>query len=137
MLGDGKTEKKVTFDLTPFRPVMSFSYSCQGTFNTDCLKYLLEDDEKFGFIVVDGNGALYATLQGNVRHIQQKFSVELPKKHGRGGQSANRFARIREEKRGHYVTKVAEFAAANFITNDRPNVKGIIFAGSADFKSVV
>ena len=28
-------------------------------------------------------------------------------------------------------------AAANFITNDKPNVKGIIMAGSADFKSVV
>ena len=97
----------------------------------------MEDDEKFGFIIVDGNGALFATLQGNVRHIQQKMSVELPKKHGRGGQSANRFARIREEKRGHYVTKVAEMAAANFIQNDKPTVKGIVMAGSADFKTVI
>ena len=65
------------------------------------------------------------------------MSVELPKKHGRGGQSANRFARIRQEKRGHYVTRVAELACANFITNDRPNVKGIVMAGSADFKTVI
>lgn len=101
------------------------------------MKYLLEDDEKFGFLIVDGSGALFATLQGNVRTILQKISVELPKKHGRGGQSANRFARIREEKRGHYVTKVAEMAAQNFLTNDRPNVKGIIMAGSADFKTVI
>lgn len=98
---------------------------------------MLEDDEKFGFIIVDGAGALFATLQGNVRTIQQKISVELPKKHGRGGQSANRFARIREEKRGAYVKKVAELAAKNFITNDVPNVKGIIMAGSADFKTVI
>lgn len=61
----------------------------------------------------------------------------MPKKHGRGGQSANRFARIREEKRGNYVTKVAELAVQNFITNDRPNVKGIVMAGSADFKTVI
>jgi len=108
---DGHTEKKITYDLQPFRPAQAFSYSCQNTFNTDCMKYLLEDDEKFGFIIVDGSGALFATLQGNVRTVQQKISVELPKKHGRGGQSANRFARIREEKRGHYVTKVAELAA--------------------------
>ena len=98
---------------------------------------MLEDDEKFGFIIVDGGGALFATLQGNVRNILQKITVELPKKHGRGGQSANRFARLREEKRHHYVTKVAELAAQNFITNDRPNVKGIIMAGSADFKTVI
>lgn len=117
--------------------MQTFNYYCQNSFVSSCLHYLLEDDEKFGFIIVDGAGALFATLQGNVRTIQQKISVELPKKHGRGGQSANRFARIREEKRGAYVKKVAELAAKNFITNDVPNVKGIIMAGSADFKTVI
>ena len=34
-----------------------------------------------------------------------KFTVELPKKHGRGGQSALRFARLRMEKRHNYVRK--------------------------------
>ena len=57
--------------------------------------------------------------------------------HGRGGQSANRFARLREEKRHNYVRKVAELATLNFITDNRPNVKGIIMAGSADFKTVI
>jgi eRF1 domain 2 len=37
-----------------------------------------------------------------------KFSVELPKKHGRGGQSALRFARLRMEKRHNYVRKVGD-----------------------------
>ena len=112
-------------------------YKCENKFHAECLNYLLEDDEKFGFIIVDGGGALFATLQGNVRNILQKITVELPKKHGRGGQSANRFARLREEKRHNYVTKVAELAVQNFITNDRPNVKGIVMAGSADFKTVI
>jgi peptide chain release factor subunit 1 len=137
LMDDNKTEKKQTYDIEPFKAVQAFKYDCQSKFNTDVLNYLLEDDEKFGFIIVDGNGALFATLQGNERAILQKISVELPKKHGRGGQSANRFARIREEKRGHYVTRVAELAAQNFITNSMPNVKGIIMAGSADFKTVI
>ena len=64
-----------------------------------------------------------------------KFSVDLPKKHGRGGQSALRFARLREEKRHNYVRKVAELAVQNFITSDKVNVAGIILAGSADFKN--
>ena len=59
---DGRTEKKVNYDLTPFRPVQSQLYSCENKFNTECLRYLLEDDEKFGFIIVDGGGALFATL---------------------------------------------------------------------------
>jgi peptide chain release factor subunit 1 len=85
LMDDNKTEKKITLDIEPFRPAQAFMYKCENRFHTDCLKYLLEDDEKFGFIIVDGGGALFATLQGNVRHILQKIVVELPKKHGRGG----------------------------------------------------
>ncbi len=55
---------------------------------------------------MDGNGTLYGTLQGNTRTILHKFSVDLPKKHGRGGQSAVRFARLRMEARHNYVRKV-------------------------------
>jgi peptide chain release factor subunit 1 len=91
----------------------------------------LEDDDVFGFIVMDGNGCLYATLQGNTRTVLHKFTVDLPKKHGRGGQSAVYFAHIREEKRNNYVRKVCELATQHFITNDVPNIKGLILAGSA------
>ena len=84
---------------------------------------------------MDGNGALFGTLSGNTRDVVQKFSVDLPKKHGRGGQSALRFARLREEKRHNYVRKVAELAVQNYVTADKVNVAGIILAGSADFKN--
>lgn len=63
------------------------------------------------------------------------MQVQLPKKHGRGGQSAVRFARLREEKRHNYVRKVAEMATQHFIYDDRPNVKGIVLAGSANLKN--
>ena len=46
-----------------------------------------------------------------------------------------RFARLRLEKRHNYVRKVAETAVQMFITNDRPNVSGLVMAGSADFKT--
>jgi peptide subunit release factor 1 (eRF1) len=39
------------------------------------------------------------------------------------------------EKRHNYVRKVAEVATTLFITNDKPNIAGIILAGSADFKT--
>lgn len=35
------------------------------------------------------------------------------------------------------MKKVAQLATQNFITNDVPNVKGIVMAGSADFKTVI
>jgi len=31
---------------------------------------------------MDGNGALFGTLQGNTREVLHKFTVDLPKKHG-------------------------------------------------------
>ena len=54
---------------------------------------------------------------------------------GRGGQSALRFARLRMEKRHNYVRKGAEVAVQLFITNDKPNIAGLVLAGSADFKT--
>jgi peptide chain release factor subunit 1 len=83
---------------------------------------------------MDGNGCLYGTLCGNTRTVLHKFTVDLPKKHGRGGQSSVRFARLRMEKRHNYVRKVAELATQMFISNDRPNCVGLVLAGSAEFK---
>ncbi|CAI4219239.1 unnamed protein product [Parascedosporium putredinis] len=128
-------ERKVNIDFEPFKPINTSLYLCDNKFHTEALAELLESDQKFGFIIMDGNGALFGTLSGNTREVVHKFSVDLPKKHGRGGQSALRFARLREEKRHNYVRKVAELAVQNFITADKVNVAGIILAGSADFKN--
>mmetsp|Transcript_6403 Transcript_6403/g.19026 ORF Transcript_6403/g.19026 Transcript_6403/m.19026 type:complete len:437 (-) Transcript_6403:571-1881(-) len=131
---EGK-EKKVNIDFEPFKPINTSLYLCDNKFHVEALAELMEDDDKFGFIVMDGNGTLYGTLAGNTREILHKFSVDLPKKHGRGGQSALRFARLRLEKRQNYVRKVAEIATQMFITNDKCNVSGLVLAGSADFKN--
>eukprot|EP00640_Fibrocapsa_japonica_P001474 CAMPEP_0113945116 /NCGR_PEP_ID=MMETSP1339-20121228/38492_1 /TAXON_ID=94617 /ORGANISM="Fibrocapsa japonica" /LENGTH=415 /DNA_ID=CAMNT_0000950525 /DNA_START=180 /DNA_END=1427 /DNA_ORIENTATION=- /assembly_acc=CAM_ASM_000762 len=131
---EGK-EKSVIYDFEPFKPINTSLYLCDNKFHTEALNELLEDDERFGFIVMDGNGCLYGTLQGNTREVLHKFTVDLPKKHGRGGQSALRFARLRMEKRHNYVRKVAELAVQFFISDNKPNCSGIVLAGSADFKS--
>lgn len=131
---EGK-EKKVNIDFEPFRPINTSLYLCDNKFHTEALTALLADDNKFGFIVMDGNGALFGTLSGNTREVLHKFTVDLPKKHGRGGQSALRFARLRMEKRHNYVRKVAEVAVTLFISQDKPNCAGLVLAGSADFKT--
>ncbi|KIL68532.1 hypothetical protein M378DRAFT_158333 [Amanita muscaria Koide BX008] len=131
---EGK-EKKVSFDFEPHKPINTSLYLCDNKFHTEALSELLESDQKFGFIVMDGNGTLFGTLAGNTREVVHKFTVDLPKKHGRGGQSALRFSRLRDEKRHNYVRKVAELAVQHYITNDKVNVAGLVLAGSADFKT--
>jgi peptide chain release factor subunit 1 len=134
MTDEGK-EKKVSIDFEPFKPVNNFLYLCDSRFHTEDLKYLLESEDKFGFIVFDGSSCLYGTVQGSQRDVLHKFTVDLPKKHGRGGQSSVRFARLRVEKRHNYLRKVAELATTFFISNDRPNIVGLVLAGSAEFKN--
>ncbi|AFZ79791.1 eukaryotic peptide chain release factor, putative [Theileria equi strain WA] len=131
---DGK-DKKVNIDFEPFKPINTSLYLCDNKFHVEALHELLESDDKFGFIIMDGNGALYGTVQGSTKEVLHSFTVDLPKKHGRGGQSALRFARLRLEKRHNYIRKVAENAVLMFITNDKPNVTGLILAGNADFKN--
>jgi peptide chain release factor subunit 1 len=152
ILTDEGKEKKVSFDFEPHKPINTCVlasddyqtvlkpvhrslYLCDNKFHTEALSELLESDSRFGFIVMDGNGTLFGTLAGNTRDVIHKFTVDLPKKHGRGGQSALRFSRLRDEKRHNYVRKVAEHAVQHFITNDKVNVTGLVLAGSADFKT--
>jgi len=49
--------------------------------------------------------------------------------------SALRFARLRLEKRHNYVRKVAEMAVAMFISDNKPNIRGLVLCGSAEFKN--
>lgn len=136
IMNDQNKEREVLVDFEPFKPINTSLYLCDNKFHTEALASLLESDEKFGFIVMDGNGALFGLLTGNTRAVLHKFSVDLPKKHGRGGQSALRFARLRLEKRHNFVRKVAEIAVVQFIPDgQKVNVTGLILAGSADFKT--
>lgn len=133
-------EKRVLVDLEPPRPITKSVYLCDNRFHTEQLMCTLQEanERRFGFIIVDGKGTLFGLVQGNNRQVLGKFSVDLPPKHGRGGQSSNRFANIRTEKRHNYLTKIAEQAIKTFITTNESsptvNVDGLILAGSADLK---
>lgn len=130
-------ERKIMLAIEPFKEIANKVYNCGDTFDVAPLKALLVSNEKYGFVIVDGNGALFGLLQGETRSVINHFSVDLPKKHGKGGQSSNRFARLRTEKRLIYTKKICEETIKAFITDSRPNVDGIILAGYADFKNNV
>ena len=136
ILDEHNKEKKLTFDIKPIKAINTSLYLCDNKFHTDILSSLLEKDEKTGFIIVDGKGLLIGQLNGNRSEILTKLSVNLPKKHGRGGQSAARFGRIRLEKRNHFLKKIAEISSQHFIPDgQKPNIQGLIIGGSSEFKN--
>jgi peptide chain release factor subunit 1 len=136
ILDDQNKEKKIIYDIKPFKAINTSLYLCDNKFHTDILLNLLESDEKTGFLIIDGKGLLIGQLVGNKREILLKLSVSLPKKHGRGGQSAARFGRIRMEKRNHFLKKIAEMSSQYFIPDgQKTNIQGLIIGGSSEFKN--
>ncbi|AIT54729.1 conserved eukaryotic peptide chain release factor [Melbournevirus] len=133
-LPDGR-HRVVVYDIVPPLPISKKIYACDSSFHIECLSELLTSSDVFGFIILDGSSALFATLSGNTKKILHNFDVSLPKKHGRGGQSALRFERLRKEKRHNYLRKVAEAAASCFVEENICKIKGFVLAGSAEFKS--
>lgn len=130
-------EREMHYEFEPFRPIGIKLYYNTNHFKTDPLRELLTDESTFGFIIISGSGALFGTLCGSRREVIHQFEVQLPKKHGRGGQSSVRFARLRVEKRNNYVRKVAEQAQHLFLPagDQPPNIVGLVIGGPADFKT--
>lgn len=135
MLSETDKEKKISIDFEPYKKINTTLYLCDNKCHVDPLIELTKSYETYGFMIMDGNGCLFATLCGNDIQILYKFNVELPKKHTKGGQSFRRLDRIRLEKRHHYIIKCVELCAQNFIHNNIVIVNGLILAGVADFKN--
>jgi len=135
---DGK-ERKIMADVEPLRLLPHSVYKCDSRFHTEILHAQLANDERYGFMVVDGSCASFHLVIGDSRETIFKKEVQLPKKHGRGGQSQNRFARQRVEKRDWYTTDIASLATQHFIDpeTNKVNVKGLIVSGSASLKQDV
>ena len=131
---EGGKEKKVCIDIVPHKPIHNKTYHCGKRFILESFDNLLHEDDEMGFIIIDGNGTLCATVQGNNKKILSRMTVDLPKKHKKGGQSAPRFQRLYQEARHTYLVKVSEMAKNCFLRNDICNVQGIIVAGNAEFK---
>jgi len=91
---DGKERKEMTL-IEPIAGLTRFLYLCDSSFHVEQLREQLQESDKYGFIVADGRGYLFATLQGSNVKIETRSCVSLPKKHNKGGQSAVRFERLR------------------------------------------
>ena len=88
VIGTNGKDKKVNIDFEPFKPINRSLYLCDRCFHLEPLNDLILNDDAYAFIIIDGNGTLLAILSGNNKTIIHSYNVDLPKKHGRGGQSA-------------------------------------------------
>merc|ERR1712216_1092720 len=69
ILDEQNKEKKVVYNIEPFKAINTSLYMCDNKFHTNVLFSLMEKDEKTGSIIIDGKGLLIGQLNGNRKEI--------------------------------------------------------------------
>ncbi|MFA9515892.1 peptide chain release factor aRF-1 [Halopenitus sp. H-Gu1] len=129
----GRTEMVTKTLESPPDPIESFRYHCDSNFLTEPLEHMLADKGLFGLIVLDRREANVGWLKGKRVEPVKSASSLVPGKQRKGGQSAQRFARLRLEAIDNFYQEVAEMANDLFVPK-RHEIDGILVGGPSPTK---
>ena len=136
IVGSNKTRMvNVTIDDPP-DTIQSVRYRCDSTFELDQLEEMLIDRTSYGLFVIDRSEACFGLATGKRIHVQEYLPSQVPSKHGRGGQSAQRFERLIEEAAHNFFKKCSEHASDYWLPMIK-DLKGIIVGGPGATKEFV
>ena len=124
---EGKQDMRV-WSFEPPVPLNTRIYRFDKNFVIDILEEIMVEKQCYGLVVLDRRDAILALLKGKTIVPVKKTHSEVPGKFKAGGQSAQRFARIREESYKEHFKKIADYMTEQFLPlgND---LKGIIIGG--------
>jgi len=126
---EGRPDIQV-WEVQPPEPVESRHYRCDKEFVLEPLKQMIVDDRVYGLIVADKSEAAIGYLQGNSIKTAYTLDSNVPGKTRAGGQSAQRFARIRKQMLKTFLTEIADKAQQAFMDKAREDkLLGIIVGG--------
>ena len=136
VVGNNKTRMvNVTVDDPP-EEIQSFRYRCDSSFELDQLESMLIDRAAYGLFVIDRSEACFGIAVGTRIHVQEYMPSQVPSKHGRGGQSAQRFERLIEEAAHNFFKKASEHACDYWLPM-LDDLRGIIIGGPGATKDFV
>ncbi len=128
---EGKNDFQV-FAIEPPIPLKQKIYRCDKTFVLEPLIEMLQSKDIYGLVVMDLREATIGVLKGKTIEVIAKTSSYVPGKQKAGGQSAQRFQRIREGAAKDFYKKVADLMQEHFLFME--NLKGIIVGGPGHTK---
>src|SRR6056297_3321409 len=131
--GGGRTDMVTKVLDNPPDPVQSFRYHCDSAFLTEPLEGMLADKGLYGLIVLDRREANVGWLKGKRVEPVKSASSLVPGKQRKGGQSAQRFARLRLEAIDNFYQEVAEMANELFVP-ERGELDGVLVGGPSPTK---
>ncbi len=122
----GDQTEMISESLEPPAPVETFFYRCDSEFFLEPLRNMMGEKAKYGLIVVDRSEATIGLLNGNKVEVLTNVQSQVPSKHSRGGQSAQRFERLIENAAHQYFKKVGD--KSNHLLLEE-NLEGILIGG--------
>lgn len=120
------------WDLEFIEPINQRLYRCDQKFVLEPLMDMIREKEIFGLITIDSVDATIALLKGKSISILKKMSSFVPGKTGKGGQSAQRYERVRKGLLLTFKKEVGEIATKTF--ESEKDLIGIIIGGPGPIK---
>ncbi|MFP4118953.1 MAG: peptide chain release factor aRF-1 [Candidatus Woesearchaeota archaeon] len=129
---EGKKDFKV-WSIEPPIPINQNLYRCDKEFVLEPLRELVDDKIIFGLVAMDKREASIAILKGKTIIPLKTLHSSVPGKHKTGGQSAQRFERLREGAAIDFYKRIAHHMKEEFLEN-QTEIQGIIIGGPGPTK---
>jgi peptide chain release factor subunit 1 len=123
---EGQSDVKV-FSLEPPLPLNVRIYRCDKTFITEPIEEMVNMENIYALVVLDKRDGCIALLRGTKISVLLKTHSEVPGKTRAGGQSAPRFARLREIAANAHYRKISDYMTQELLA--MKDLKGIILGG--------
>ncbi len=131
--GGGQTQMVTEVLENPPQPVQSFRYHCDSDFLLEPLEEMFTDSGLYGLVVLDRREATVGWLKGKRIEAIKNATSLVPGKQRKGGQSAQRFHRLRLEAIDKFYKEVAEMADELFVPH-RHDLDGVLVGGPSPTK---
>lgn len=128
---EGQQDLQV-WSIEPPEPLNTRLYRCDKRFVVDLLRDMLDTKEIYGLVVMDRREGNVALLKGKTIIPLSKKKSNVPGKTRAGGQSAARFARLREGAAKQFYKRLADLMKDEFL--DKKEIKGILVGGPGPTK---
>lgn len=129
---EGQQNFKV-WSMEPPIPSNQNLYRCDKVFVTEPLQELVDDKQIFGLVAMDKREGNIALLKGKTIIPLKSLHSAVPGKHKTGGQSAQRFERLREGAAIEFYKRIAQYMLEEFLEN-QTELQGIIIGGPGHTK---
>ncbi|MGI0141493.1 MAG: peptide chain release factor aRF-1 [Candidatus Micrarchaeales archaeon] len=121
------------FSIEPPLPLKVSIYRCDSSFALEPIDDMINAKDMYALVVMDGREATIATLKGPQIRIVRRLNSMAHAKVRKGGQSARRFERLREEGIEDFHKRIGS-SVNDLFAQSEFKIKGLIIGGPGPAK---